>query len=138
MLEVLFIYRLSTNLRTNNWRSVHNSMLYNMKMNPTRFLALSLMALTTTPTTSAMRMMRGGKKIDPQNILTPPTAAPTAAPTASNVSRVPFRFFAITILLPSSLTHFTDHSRIWFFYPRRLRRVSLELRATPVTKDLPE
>jgi hypothetical protein len=51
-LEVLFIYRLSTNLRTNNWRSVHNSMLYNMKMNPTRFLALSLMALTMTPTES--------------------------------------------------------------------------------------
>ena len=118
-LEVLFIYRLSTNLRTNNWRSVHNSMLYNMKMNPTRFLALSLMALTMTPTASG--------RVRPTRV----------SSFGRLIRRVP---------TSSHLTHVVAHSHICFFFlfavktplrhPRLRQLPSCVLWALPVPPNL--
>ncbi len=89
---------------------------YNMKMNPIRFLALSLMALTTTPTASAGR---GGTK--------KPTCSPTAKPSvsAAATTQSPTRVSAFSWLIcqtpfafaPSSLLVLVvAHLHVCFFF----------------------
>ena len=114
-------------------------MLYNMKMNPTRFLALSLMALTMTPTASGR--VSGTKK---------PTVRPTAtsAGASATVTKAPTRVSSFGRLIrrvptSSHLTHVVAHSHICFFFlfavktpVRHPRLPSCVLWALPVPPNL--
>ena len=117
-------------------------MLYNMKMNPTRFLALSLMALTMTPTASGR--VSGTKK---------PTVRPTAtsAGASATVTKAPTRvssFGRMIRRVPTSshLAHVVANSHVCFFFlfdvktplrhPRLRQLPSCVLWALPVPPNL--
>ena len=83
-------------------------------MNPTRFLALSVMALTMTPTASGRDRVRRTKK---------PTVRPTAttAGASATVTKAPTRVSSFGRLIrrvptSSHLAHVVAHSHVCFFF----------------------
>jgi len=81
----------------------------NMKMNPIRFLALSLMALTITSTASGQ--VRGTKKTTSR-----PTATTAGSPTRVSSHGRLIRWVSFSFSQSSLLAHVVAHSRVCFFF----------------------